>query len=299
MSGSYSGGISFFKGDGKGGFTSEAKLTQTNGKPISDEYAQSPCFGDWDGDGDWDTVVGLISGPVNLHKNQGVLKFDAGTPLTSEGKVINQYDGGPCIVDWDGDGILDLLMGNAIGNVLMYKGLKQGSTELGKPVDLIPAAPSVEAMWKPVTEDPNSPTGYTARRPGVRTKPFAADWNSDGKLDLLVGDFLQIEGKAPKLTAAQIKERDRLTKEMNELSEKVMPSYNGFSKAGDKELGKPNDGKLTKEEQKKWMDAYMKAMNADKTFNERQKLLQAKATKLRKLKPESDATGFVWVYLRK
>lgn len=270
VSGSYTGGIGFFKGDGKGGFLAETKLKRADGKPLSDEYAQSPCLGDWDGDGDWDTVLGFISGTVKVFKNNGKLLFDNGTDITVQGKPMQKSDGGPCIVDWDGDGILDLLMGDGEGQVFFYKRTATGSNDLQEGVPLL-AKRGADA-WAPVHKDPKSPTGLSTQSPGVRTKPFAADWNNDGKLDLLVGDFMQVAGPAPKLTAAQVKERDRLRKATNATSQKLTPYYTRFSKAAEKASGVKMTGRqMTPEESKKWSDAYVKAMQADKEFNKLQK----------------------------
>jgi hypothetical protein len=56
VSGSYAGGLSFFKGLGGGKCAAEKKFTDKDGKPLSDEFAESACLGDWDGDGDWDVA---------------------------------------------------------------------------------------------------------------------------------------------------------------------------------------------------------------------------------------------------
>jgi hypothetical protein len=190
LSGSYGGGITFWKGLGGGRFAEGKPVTTREGKPLSKEYAQAPSAGDWDGDGDLDLVVGFITGPVKLYLNNGDFTFTEAGSLTCDGKEIQADDGGPCVTDWDGDGILDLLLGDDKGIVRFYKGTKRGSLELTTDDNHIVIAGRPEWASTARKPDPRSPVGFTPAFPGIRLKPYAADWNNDGKLDLLIGDFI-------------------------------------------------------------------------------------------------------------
>ena len=75
----------------------------------------------------------------------------------------------PCAVDWNEDYKKDILLGNGSGTLLVY--LNQGSDS-----DPLFASPcSVEV-------------GGEELDVGSFASPFMADWNGDGKKDLLVGD---------------------------------------------------------------------------------------------------------------
>lgn len=81
-----------------------------------------PAFGDLDNDGDFDMMVGDQNGQLHFFTNSG----SAANPnftLTTAG--INSIDVGnaaaPFLYDMDGDGSLDLLVGNEIGKVQYFK----------------------------------------------------------------------------------------------------------------------------------------------------------------------------------
>lgn len=299
ISGSYTGGISFFKGLGKGKFAAEAKLLPANKNYDEHELALSPCGGDWDGDGDADLAVGQISGPIRLMKNDGKGKFTTAGNFTSQGKEIEARDGGPCIVDWTGDGILDLLVGDDEGGVHLYPGKAKGSLELEAPKSLLPARNGRDG-WTPVQRDPKAPSGLTAKQPGVRTKPFAADWNGDGKLDLLVGDFIQVAAVPKKLTATEKTRLDRLKKEMAGLEKTTSAMYEKAQAAALKEVGATGFENLKGDQLKKFQEAYMKHYQAQaKVLEPQLKRQNVLRVEIQKLEPSPEATGFVWVYLRK
>ncbi len=235
---------------------------------------------------------------MKLYLNQGKLKFDQGRTLTAAGQPIVAGDGGPNLVDWNGDGILDLVLGDDTGNVQFFEGTARGATNFKAPVYLIPQVKQSEG-WTPIKRDPKSPIGFSAKRPGVRVKPYVADWNGDGKLDLLVGDFIQIAGIEPKLTHAQVKQRDQYRKQLAELQNGLMARYEAAMQHAEKTTGLKNDGKLTKEQQDRWFAAYAEFLDKDPKFEEGSKKTQELMTKLRPLEKDDDATGFVWVYLRK
>ncbi len=300
ISGSYTGGISFFKGEGNGKYAAAQKLLNKQGNPLSDEYAQTPCLGDWDGDGDWDMVIGFITGPAKLFLNGGKMDFKEAGTLKLNGKDLNASDGGPCITDWDGDGKLDLLMGDGEGGVRYYQTKSKGSLELlaGEPLDLI-APLNPKDSWTARKLDPKSPSGLNLNRPGVRTKPFAADWNSDGKLDLLVGDYFSVETKAMNLTLAEKTELARLEKAQQVDSTQYQKEYERNSAKALKQIGKKSLKNLSQADMKRYGDAYLKLYKNPKVLEERNRRSMALYTKINALKPRDDSAGYVWVYLRK
>lgn len=142
---------------------------------------------DLDGDGDVDLVIGDTSGAVYVARNEGSRtepKFVAREPLRvgdQPMKVSHKSD--PLPVDWDGDGALDILVGDECGDVSWFAGRKDGSF-----------APGV-SLFSRLPVDPRD--NYTKAKaklephraiPGYRLRLATADWNDDGKLDLLVGN---------------------------------------------------------------------------------------------------------------
>lgn len=166
----------------------------------------TPVGFDWDGDGDTDLICGNTAGYVAFIENlsgKGVEqpKWAAPVKLTAEGKVIRPMAGpngsiqGPCeakwgystqsVVDWDQDGLPDLLLNSILGKVVWYKNI--GTRQ--KPT--LAAAQPVEVEWN--GEQPHLAYGWL--RPegkGLltqwRTTPVGVDWNKDGLTDLIMLD---------------------------------------------------------------------------------------------------------------
>jgi hypothetical protein len=82
----------------------------------------TPALGDLDGDGDLDLVVGEASGTLNYYRNQG-------SPRTPAFELVSDawldVDVGrrshPALVDLDGDGDLDLVVGNEEGEMALFR----------------------------------------------------------------------------------------------------------------------------------------------------------------------------------
>jgi hypothetical protein len=184
LSGSFPGEIYLFNQKPNRTYASPVKLKDKNGKVINVGRASAVALGDWRVKGTLDLVVGNIDGKVFLLPNEGTPSQPAfGSPqrLEAAGQAVMAAggDAGPCLADWDGDGRLDLLLGSGAGSVVWYRNI--GSTSeprLAAPVTLVEAPPG-----EPISDNPTRPT-----RSGMRTKVAVADWNHDGRPDLLVGD---------------------------------------------------------------------------------------------------------------
>ncbi len=151
----------------------EAKKDESGDSKLT---ASAVAAVDWDGDELVDLIVGNISGDVLFLKNEGTKKkpkFAKPVPLEAGGKPIRSPggDAGPCVADADGDGVPDLLVGDGKGPVAFYRNAgtaKKPDLEKGQPLLL---------------GGKNVPEG------SIRSKVAVADWNGDGKADLLVGVY--------------------------------------------------------------------------------------------------------------
>lgn len=100
------------------------KLTGTDGKPVKAKFGDShPIACDWDKDGKLDLLLGGGDGSVLFYPNKGTKKsplLAAGQVLVDAGQMMrsenNETHGRGsraklCVVDWNKDGIEDLLVG--------------------------------------------------------------------------------------------------------------------------------------------------------------------------------------------
>ncbi len=126
---------------------------------------------DLDHDGFPDLLSGAFGGRIHLFRGVGKGEFAAGEPLEdSAGKPI-QIGRMPMVhaADWDADGDVDLLAGSSGGEVHLLR--NEGSPQryrFAKPERLTVDGDLVEV-------------------PEGRASPAVADWDQDGRLDLLLG----------------------------------------------------------------------------------------------------------------
>jgi hypothetical protein len=278
LSGSYSrmdkdmaGLFQVLYGKPDGTFRPAEVLKGTDGQPLiiptkgEDQVIEKICTRpfavDWDGDGKLDLVVGNFAGTFYWFKGEGKGKFRPKPELIKTGDEplrIHGHHSDPFVIDWDGDGALDLISGSSDGGVQWAKN-RAGK---GKPPDLAPFEPLIK---------PSRPTVYgqllseeELTGPTTSTRVWVADVNGDGKLDLLVGDSVTLISAAKGVSAEEFKKK-----------------FADWQKAVDK---------VSKEMSSETADQ-AKRQKANEEFN---KLYQRRSEFMKE-----DRTGFVWLYLQK
>lgn len=154
-----------------------------------DAHCISAVAFDWDNDGDFDIVMGDRTGRLFLQLNDGTNKEPAfpgvSSPVMAGDEVLDA--GGkitaPRMVDWDGDGLADIVVGT-FGDTFSTKpgGGVKWFRNVGEK-----GAPKFQAPKSLITDSPKD--ADTARRPDAGLYVDVADMNGDGKLDLVVGGY--------------------------------------------------------------------------------------------------------------
>jgi hypothetical protein len=248
------------------------RMKSSNEKPISVTGTASAAHAvDWEGDGDYDILVGDIGGNVYLIPNLGTPQsyvFGEQRQLKAGGQDMKvEGDAGPYTADWDGDGDFDVLVGAGDGSVSLF--LNAGSEGEPKFVKAEKIISGGDTTYGP--DAPKEP------RRGVRSKVCVADWNGDGLLDLLVGDFATQKPDLPEPSADEKAEHDKIRKELVELNNK-------FGEL----ISKVHGPKRVQDEEE-----YKKVQEELKEHNERSSELRAK------LPPEYETHGWVWLFIQR
>jgi hypothetical protein len=222
---------------------------------------------DWDNDGDMDLILSGRRIGAKICVNEGTLTkpvFESKfiSVITTKGHMAN------AIIDWDGDGLFDILSSSKEGGVYFYKNYGKMGTPLFKNAVCI-----IESSLL-ISGEHGGECGLTY--------VSASDYNNDGKLDLLIGSKNTLIIPAPKLSKQQIEERDELFRK----KEKVSAELNIFYEYFKKEYG----------------DSKTKLLKARKKDKEYQKLRERYTNilgKLSKFIARKKTHGYVWVSLRK
>jgi hypothetical protein len=185
-------------------------------------------FADWDSDGDYDMIVGDVTGGISLSINEGTTKEPkfgprvglkiGDKPMRGAGKTD------PMAIDWDGDGLLDILAGTEAGDVFFFRRLADG--------DFAPAVSALSGKSRSTSyREVNAALKDEGFDFGYRLRITVNDWNEDGQLDLLIGNcfsdeeertsgkvfvMLRQAGPSPATTGAEVS-LDALRQDMHNL----------------------------------------------------------------------------------
>ena len=174
--GAYDGRLKYYKNTGS--HTTPTYTLQTGSNdPFNDFFldvgiTSKPTLADIDGDGDLDAIVGERFGSLKYWKNTGSntnpVYVDQGANSPFDGINIGFY-ATPNLVDLDGDGDLDLIVGERDGNLNYYK--NTGST--------------INPVYTQTGGVDNPFNGIDI---GYNSAPTFADLDGDGDLDAIVGE---------------------------------------------------------------------------------------------------------------
>jgi hypothetical protein len=142
-----------------------------------------PRVVDWDEDGRQDLLVGVSDGTVRIYMNiadNNNPAFDAGKNLKIGPEAALDLDVGkrptPIVVDWNNDGMLDVVSGAWDGYIHIFYNCGCGGS----------VPPRFTTTFTPVGSIVQE-SGRDLLVPSTRSSPVVMDFDGDGKKDLLTG----------------------------------------------------------------------------------------------------------------
>ena len=201
--------------------TSGRRQFQRSGRAESQSAVMScsdqawPCLCDWDDDGDQDLLIGGGYGWPRIVINEGTRKrpvFREPARILADGETIrlvrneilgkpnNWHDMGysfPVFVDWDSDGLNDLICPNETNRIFWYKniGTRTEPRFASRRQILCDGYPDSAVQRSRSNQRANDPKSNNGVYPFEQDRPFlwrtgtaVADFNSDGLMDLVTHD---------------------------------------------------------------------------------------------------------------
>ena len=171
-------------------------------------FGSWPAIVDWDADGDLDVLIGSFAGDLFLRINKGTrdkpVYESRAVRVEADGKPLHvNLHAAPVVADWDADGLWDLVVGSGDGAVGWFRNTGTANeAQFGAYSQLV--APASDTKFFEQNLKPGERPTH-----GTRAQICVTDYNNDGKLDLIVGDYSDINWLRD-LTDDERVERDEL-----------------------------------------------------------------------------------------
>jgi hypothetical protein len=303
----------YFQGLPDHRFEAPKELLDRSGVPVRSSPRQQQdiqSFGsfytpvDWDADGDLDMLIGCFGGELKLRLNEGNSRKQEfsveNRPVLAGAEPMQvKHHFCPVIADWDSDGAWDILAGCDDGSVTWFRNVgAAGNPQFEPGTVLVPA---------------HAGNGYDLLRwnesdtvPGIRSQIEVVDYNRDGKLDLLLGDFCTAYEPKPDLTEHQKQQMEGLISQFQNLNKPFTERFQKLRE--DFQQRYPGDSIYSDEATEAWSKAYRELREGP----EAKEMERKEAEFTAQMRPFLAAThgtgdhsyelalphGYVWLFLR-
>ena len=162
------------------------EIIQADGVNINTGDYSVPCTADWNNDGLTDVILGSKSGNIRIYLNIGTEAEPQFSELNNKAFNAKSNDSDiycapsgcmgcfPRVVDWDSDGLKDLVVGQADGTIKFFRNI---NTDNEPVFDNGSYIQSISGDY------------FVNINVGARATPDIVDWNNDGLKDIVTGSL--------------------------------------------------------------------------------------------------------------